>query len=52
MIDSVAVADRVSTGIVVADIDFSLIDSVRTKMPIDKVKIQTSQTCFSVGPNG
>ncbi|KAI3894998.1 hypothetical protein MKX03_021910 [Papaver bracteatum] len=26
--------DRVSTGIVVADIDFSLIDSVRTKMPI------------------
>ncbi|CAN8246846.1 unnamed protein product [Cochlearia groenlandica] len=28
--------DRFSTGIVVADIDFSLIDSVRTKMPIDK----------------
>ncbi|GKV28557.1 hypothetical protein SLEP1_g37590 [Rubroshorea leprosula] len=28
--------DRVSTGITVADIDFSLIDSVRTKMPIAK----------------
>ncbi|CAH8272619.1 unnamed protein product [Arabidopsis lyrata] len=31
--------DRVSTGIVVADIDFSLIDSVRTKMPIDKQRV-------------
>lgn len=42
MTDFVAVTDRVSTGIVVVDIDFSLIDSVRTKMPIDKVKkIQT-----------
>ncbi|CAK9155100.1 unnamed protein product [Ilex paraguariensis] len=28
--------DRLSTGIVVADIDFSLIDSVRGKMPISK----------------
>ncbi|KAK9050382.1 hypothetical protein SSX86_030648 [Deinandra increscens subsp. villosa] len=28
--------DRVSTGIVVADIDFSLIESVRTKMPISQ----------------
>ncbi|KAK9169065.1 hypothetical protein Syun_001205 [Stephania yunnanensis] len=28
--------DRLSTGITVADIDFSLIDSVRTKMPISK----------------
>ncbi|XVE75291.1 hypothetical protein DITRI_Ditri12bG0083000 [Diplodiscus trichospermus] len=28
--------DRVSTGITVADIDFSLIDSVRAKMPIAK----------------
>ncbi|KAI3968913.1 hypothetical protein MKW92_042755 [Papaver armeniacum] len=28
--------DRVSTGIVVADIDFSSIDSVRTKMPISE----------------
>ncbi|XP_010520145.1 PREDICTED: nitrilase-like protein 2 [Tarenaya hassleriana] len=28
--------DRVSTGIVMADIDFSFLDSVRTKMPIDK----------------
>lgn len=28
--------DRLSTGIAVADIDFSFIDSVRTKMPIDK----------------
>lgn len=36
-----SVTDCVSTGIVVADIDFALIDSVRTKMPIDKVKIQT-----------
>uniref|UniRef100_A0A5B6ZI67 Putative nitrilase-like protein 2 n=1 Tax=Davidia involucrata TaxID=16924 RepID=A0A5B6ZI67_DAVIN len=28
--------DRLSTGIAVADIDFSLIDSVRAKMPISK----------------
>lgn len=28
--------DRVSTGIAVADIDLSLVDSVRTKMPIAK----------------
>ncbi|KAL7228779.1 hypothetical protein ACSBR2_007469 [Camellia fascicularis] len=28
--------DRLSTGITVADIDFSLIDSVRAKMPISK----------------
>lgn len=28
--------DRLLTGIAIADIDFSLIDSVRTKMPIDK----------------
>uniref|UniRef100_A0A2P2K6E2 Nitrilase-like protein 2 isoform X1 n=1 Tax=Rhizophora mucronata TaxID=61149 RepID=A0A2P2K6E2_RHIMU len=28
--------DRLSTGITVADIDFSLIDSVRKKIPIDK----------------
>ncbi|GMH10504.1 hypothetical protein Nepgr_012345 [Nepenthes gracilis] len=28
--------DRLSTGIAVADIDFSLLDSIRTKMPIDK----------------
>ncbi|RZC82670.1 hypothetical protein C5167_045452 [Papaver somniferum] len=28
--------DRASTGIVIADIDFSLIDSVRTKMPISE----------------
>ncbi|KAB1218013.1 Nitrilase-like protein 2 [Morella rubra] len=31
------VSDRVSTGIAVADIDFSLIESVRAKMPIAKV---------------
>ncbi|KAJ0045695.1 hypothetical protein Pint_06160 [Pistacia integerrima] len=30
-------ADRLSTGIAVADIDFSLIDSVRSKMPIAKL---------------
>jgi len=30
-------ADRISTGITVADIDFSLIDSVRAKIPIAKV---------------
>lgn len=30
-------SDRLSTGIVVADIDLSLVDSVREKMPIDKV---------------
>ncbi|XP_016467579.1 deaminated glutathione amidase, chloroplastic/cytosolic [Nicotiana tabacum] len=29
-------SDRWSTGITVADIDFSLIDSVRTKMPVSK----------------
>ncbi|PSS33452.1 Nitrilase-like protein, partial [Actinidia chinensis var. chinensis] len=28
--------DRLSTGITVADIDFSMIDSVRAKMPISK----------------
>ncbi|KAJ8759871.1 hypothetical protein K2173_009972 [Erythroxylum novogranatense] len=28
--------DRISTGITVADIDFSLIESVRAKIPIDK----------------
>jgi hypothetical protein len=32
-----SVSDRLSTGIAVADIDFSLIDSVRAKMPIAKV---------------
>ncbi|CAF2043363.1 unnamed protein product [Brassica rapa] len=37
-------ADRFSTGITVADIDFSLLESVRTKMPIDKVKTQTHLT--------
>ncbi|ESQ38713.1 hypothetical protein EUTSA_v10028848mg [Eutrema salsugineum] len=31
--------DRFSTGIVVAEIDFSLLDSVRTKMPIDKQRV-------------
>ena len=31
------VSDRLSTGIAVADIDFSLIDSARTKMPISQV---------------
>ncbi|RVW20506.1 Nitrilase-like protein 2 [Vitis vinifera] len=30
--------DRLSTGIAVADIDFSLIDSVRAKMPISQAK--------------
>ncbi|KAH9703352.1 Deaminated glutathione amidase /cytosolic [Citrus sinensis] len=30
--------DRLSTGIAVADIDFSLIDSVRAKMPIAKIE--------------
>jgi len=30
-------SDRLSTGIVVADIDLSLVDSVREKMPIAKV---------------
>ncbi|KAK6790319.1 hypothetical protein RDI58_014119 [Solanum bulbocastanum] len=29
-------SDRLSTGITVADIDFSLIDSVRAKMPVSK----------------
>lgn len=32
-----SVSDRLSTGIVVADIDLSLVDSVREKMPIAKV---------------
>lgn len=32
-----SVPDRLSTGIVVADIDLSLVDSVREKMPIAKV---------------
>ncbi|KAJ0240977.1 Deaminated glutathione amidase [Hirschfeldia incana] len=31
--------DRFSTGIIVADIDFSLLESVRTKMPIDKQRV-------------
>ncbi|KAH0858829.1 hypothetical protein HID58_087090, partial [Brassica napus] len=31
--------DRFSTGITVADIDFSLLESVRTKMPIDKQRV-------------
>jgi hypothetical protein len=34
-----SVSDRLSTGIVVADIDLSLVDSVREKMPIAKVII-------------
>lgn len=38
-----AVTDRLSTGIALADIDFSFIDSVRTKMPIDKVHIPEFQ---------
>ncbi|KAJ6322867.1 hypothetical protein OIU77_012665 [Salix suchowensis] len=32
--------DRISTGITVADIDFSLIDSVRAKIPIAKVSVR------------
>lgn len=32
-------SDRSSTGITVADIDFSLIDSIRAKMPISAVNI-------------
>jgi hypothetical protein len=32
-----SVSDRLSTGIAVADIDFSLLDSVRAKIPIAKV---------------
>jgi hypothetical protein len=35
-------ADRISTGITVADIDFSLIDSVRAKIPIAKVTLSCS----------
>jgi len=35
-------ADRISTGIAVADIDFSLIDSVRAKIPIAKVTLSCS----------
>lgn len=31
------VSDKLSTGIAVADIDFSFIESVRMKMPVDKV---------------
>ncbi|XP_047165843.1 deaminated glutathione amidase, chloroplastic/cytosolic isoform X2 [Vigna umbellata] len=31
--------DRLSTGIVVSDIDLSLVDSVREKMPIDKQRM-------------
>jgi hypothetical protein len=31
------VSDRLATGIVVADIDLSLVDSVREKMPVAKV---------------
>ncbi|CAN1237647.1 Deaminated glutathione amidase, chloroplastic/cytosolic [Linum grandiflorum] len=34
--------DRTSTGITVADIDFSFIDSVRTRLPIAKVKFYFS----------
>lgn len=34
-----SVSDRLSTGIAVADIDLSLVDSVREKMPIDKVTV-------------
>lgn len=34
---SFSVLDRMSTGIAIADIDLSLIDSVREKMPIAKV---------------
>lgn len=32
-------SDRLSTGIVVADIDLSFVDSVREKMPIAKVSL-------------
>lgn len=31
------ISDRVSTGIAIADIDLSLVDSVRARMPIAKV---------------
>ena len=37
-----SVSDRLSTGIAVADIDLSLIDSVREKMPIAKVNFVMS----------
>uniref|UniRef100_A0A2P2K6H4 Nitrilase-like protein 2 isoform X2 n=1 Tax=Rhizophora mucronata TaxID=61149 RepID=A0A2P2K6H4_RHIMU len=40
--------DRLSTGITVADIDFSLIDSVRKKIPIDKVKLL--EVLKNIGP--
>lgn len=35
--DSVCVPDRQATGIVVADIDFSVINSVRSRMPLSEV---------------
>ena len=41
-----AVTDRLSTGIAVADIDFSFIESIRTKMPIEKVFIGYVDFCF------
>ena len=38
MVDSYfSVSDRLSTGIAIADIDLSSVDSVREKMPIAKV---------------
>lgn len=40
----VSASDRWSTGITVADIDFSLIDSVRTKMPVSKVR----KVCYCI----
>lgn len=39
---SIVVSDRLSTGIAVADIDLSFIDSVRAKMPISQV----TASCF------
>ncbi|KAL8159813.1 hypothetical protein V2J09_001350 [Rumex salicifolius] len=40
--------DLISTGIAIADIDFSLIDSVRTKMPINKVRLKVMQLNDSI----
>lgn len=33
----ITITDRLASGITVADIDFSQLDSIRTRMPISKV---------------
>lgn len=45
--DLLPVPDRQATGIAVADIDFSVINSVRSRMPISEVRTNIDSTTYA-----